>query len=80
MLFNAEGAAPKSPDKIKIPQRAYVRSYPVVARDELLWIWMGDPAKADTDKIIRFRVAHRSGVAQEALLLALSGPVYADRR
>ena len=54
MLFNAEGRCTEIPGQDKIPQRAYVRSYPVVARDELLWIWMGDPAKADTDKIIRF--------------------------
>ena len=51
---STRGPLHRNPRTGKIPQRAYVRSYPVVARDELLWIWMGDPAKADTDKIIRF--------------------------
>ena len=54
MLFNAEGQCTEIPGQEIIPQRACVRSYPVVARDELIWIWMGDPAKADPDKIIRF--------------------------
>jgi phenylpropionate dioxygenase-like ring-hydroxylating dioxygenase large terminal subunit len=37
-----------------IPVNARVRSYPVVAKDMLLWIWMGDPAKADEAAIPDF--------------------------
>jgi vanillate O-demethylase monooxygenase subunit len=31
-----------------------VRSYPVVERDHLIWIWPGDPALADPAKILDF--------------------------
>ena len=31
-----------------------MRSYPVVERDHLVWIWMGDPARADPAKIVDF--------------------------
>ncbi len=31
-----------------IPKAAVVNSYPVVERYSVLWIWMGDPAKADS--------------------------------
>ena len=33
------------------PRRAAVRSYPVVDRYRLLWIWMGDPDRANLDEI-----------------------------
>lgn len=52
LTFDCSGkcvAAPTQPDAI--PRRAQVRSYPVVDRYRYLWIWMGDPAQADPDKI-----------------------------
>ena len=35
-----------------------MRSYPVVERDHLVWIWMGDPAKADPSPIVDFPYLH----------------------
>ena len=35
-----------------IPRTAKVRSYPVVERDQLIWIWMGEPDKADEPLIV----------------------------
>ena len=52
LTFDCAGdcvAAPTQPDRI--PARARVRSYPVVDRYRLLWIWMGDAEKADPDLI-----------------------------
>ena len=52
LTFDGTGscvAAPTQPDAI--PKRAGVKSYPVVDRYRLLWIWMGDPALAEPDKI-----------------------------
>lgn len=52
LTFDGTGtcvAAPTQPDRI--PARARVRSYPVVDRYRLLWIWMGDPDLADPDLI-----------------------------
>lgn len=37
-----------------IPARAMVRSYPVVERYKLLWIWMGNAELADADAIPEF--------------------------
>jgi len=31
-----------------------VRSYPSVERDQLVWLWMGDPSLADPAKIVDF--------------------------
>jgi vanillate O-demethylase monooxygenase subunit len=38
-----------------IPPKAVVRAYPLAQRDRLLWIWMGDPARADERLIPEFR-------------------------
>lgn len=38
----------------KIPAAAKVRSYPLVERFSVLWIWMGDPEQADSSKIPDF--------------------------
>jgi len=35
-----------------IPREAKLRTYPVVERNGVVWVWMGDPAKADPDLII----------------------------
>ena len=54
LMFNAQGRCVEIPGQDRIPQLACVRSYPVLAKDELLWIWMGDPAQADESKIVSY--------------------------
>lgn len=54
LTFNSSGACVSVPGQTKIPAKACVRSYPVVERQELIWIWMGDPEKADTSKIVDY--------------------------
>ncbi len=52
LTFDCLGACVSAPtQKGQIPRRAVVKSYPVVDRYRLLWIWMGDPELADPDKI-----------------------------
>ena len=52
LTFDCKGACVAAPtQKNQIPQRAVVKSYPVVDRYRFLWIWMGDPDQADPDKI-----------------------------
>lgn len=51
--FGAGGACVKIPGQDRIPAAAAVRQYPVCERDHLIWIWMGDPDKADTSQIMR---------------------------
>jgi phenylpropionate dioxygenase-like ring-hydroxylating dioxygenase large terminal subunit len=47
LQFDPTGKCVKVPSQEKIPPNAKVRAYPVVERYHWLWIWMGDPAKAD---------------------------------
>ena len=49
----------RSPARTSFRPSSRVRSYPVVERDHLVWIWMGDPAKADPAQIIDFPYLQR---------------------
>ncbi|MCW0182941.1 MAG: aromatic ring-hydroxylating dioxygenase subunit alpha [Zavarzinia sp.] len=53
LTFDCSGACTRVPGQSLIPAKARVRSYPVVQRYDLVWIWMGDPALADPDKILK---------------------------
>jgi phenylpropionate dioxygenase-like ring-hydroxylating dioxygenase large terminal subunit len=45
--FDRTGRCVMIPTQQHIPQAASTRSYPVVEQMQFIWIWMGDPAKAD---------------------------------
>lgn len=45
--FEPGGRCIKIPTQNAIPAKAQVRSYPVVERKPFVWIWMGEPEKAD---------------------------------
>lgn len=47
LLFDGEGVVVDIPGQDVIPPNAKVRSYPVALRHGWVWVWMGDPAKAD---------------------------------
>lgn len=51
LVFNAEGACIEVPGQSTIPPGAMVKSFPVVERHRLIWIWLGDPASADASLI-----------------------------
>ena len=52
LTFDCSGKCTDSPTQRGMtPRRAVVKSYPVVDRYRLLWIWMGDPELADPDLI-----------------------------
>lgn len=53
LKFDCSGSCVGAPTQDKIPSNAWVRSYPVVERYGLLWIWMGDPALADESTILQ---------------------------
>ena len=50
--FDCTGQCVHIPGQREISQRAKVRSYPVVERWGLLWLWMGEAATADASDII----------------------------
>ena len=51
LVFNSEGRCVFMPSQKTINPAARVRSYPVVDRHRFVWVWTGDPALADPDKI-----------------------------
>jgi len=51
MRFEPEGRCVEIPGQGTIPERACVRVLPVVEKDNWIWVWMGDPAKADPSLI-----------------------------
>lgn len=56
MTYDATGQCVRIPCMDRIPKDARVRSYPVVSRYGLLWVWMGAPEAADPAAI--FAVEH----------------------
>ena len=51
VLFSEKGRVLEIPGQDLIPARACVRSYPVVERSGWVWVWPGDPARADVNLI-----------------------------
>lgn len=52
LQFNLSGECIHNPQgDHTIPNNAVVPTYPVAVRNLLLWIWMGDPAKADASDL-----------------------------
>jgi len=54
LVFGSDGKCVYIPGQTNIPPKAHVRSFPLVEQDEFLWIWMGDPAKADPAKVVPY--------------------------
>ena len=49
--FDADGVCVSVPGQSRVPPGAGVRSYPTVERYRYIWIWPGDPEKANPDLI-----------------------------
>lgn len=47
MKFASDGRCTEVPGMARIPERAAVRTFPVVERDNWIWVWMGAPEQAD---------------------------------
>jgi vanillate O-demethylase monooxygenase subunit len=54
LVFDGSGRCVRIPGQDQIPERARVRAYPVVEKNEFIWIWMGEPARADQSQIIDY--------------------------
>lgn len=52
LTFDGSGTCVKAACVSRVPQAAQVRTYPVEERYGLIWLWMGDPARADRSKIL----------------------------
>lgn len=51
LVFDASGRCVAIPTQDTIPAKARVRSFPVHEQDALVWVWMGDAAKAEPAEV-----------------------------
>ncbi|MFC4943524.1 Rieske 2Fe-2S domain-containing protein [Pseudonocardia sp. GCM10023141] len=49
--YDGDGRATFMPAQQTLNPSACVRSYPVVERHRFVWVWTGDPARADPDRV-----------------------------
>ena len=54
LTFDGSGRCVAIPGQSHISDSVRVRSYPLVEKNQFLWIWMGDAARADTSRIVDF--------------------------
>ena len=47
LRYDRSGRCVEVPSQSQVPPGAQVKSYPVVERHRWIWLWMGDPARAD---------------------------------
>jgi phenylpropionate dioxygenase-like ring-hydroxylating dioxygenase large terminal subunit len=47
LRYDASGTCVEIPGQASVPAQARVRAYPLVEKWGWIWIWMGDPARAD---------------------------------
>lgn len=52
LKFDSSGKCTEIPGQDRVPPAMKVRAYPLVEKQKLLWIWMGDPALAREDDIL----------------------------
>jgi vanillate O-demethylase monooxygenase subunit len=52
LKYDPSGKCVQIPGQDNIPEKLAVRSFPVVEKDHLVWIWMGNPALADPALIV----------------------------
>src|SRR5215207_2484542 len=51
LIYSSQGRCVFMPSQNTINPAACVRSYPAVERHRFIWVWPGDPALADPDKV-----------------------------
>jgi phenylpropionate dioxygenase-like ring-hydroxylating dioxygenase large terminal subunit len=51
LTFDPQGKCVRSPFSDSVPPGCEVKSFPLVAKDSILWFWPGDPALADPTAI-----------------------------
>ena len=54
VVFGCDGKCVKIPNQDMIPDKARVRSFPVVEKDRAIWLWYGDADAADETLIVDY--------------------------
>lgn len=57
IVYDPSGRCLQIPGEKRVPAGAGVRAYPAIERHGFVWIWMGDPKKADAGLIPDFETA-----------------------
>ena len=52
LMFGTDGRCTHIPSQHRVPPSACVRAYPVHERHDIVWVWMGEPEKADIDAVV----------------------------
>jgi len=53
LLFDSDGKVVEIPGQTLVPAQAKAKSYPIVDKHDWIWVWMGDPERADESLIPR---------------------------
>ena len=61
LTFNGKGDCLDAPTQGAIPKGCRIRSYPIEENMGLVWIWMGDPSKSDSQNIYDLAEYHLDG-------------------
>ncbi|MGY3138372.1 phenylpropionate dioxygenase-like ring-hydroxylating dioxygenase large terminal subunit [Bradyrhizobium sp. USDA 4501] len=61
LVFDRGGRCISMPGQEKIPAAAKIKSFPLIERWQMVWIWMGDPALADEARLPDFSIIDREG-------------------
>jgi phenylpropionate dioxygenase-like ring-hydroxylating dioxygenase large terminal subunit len=51
LVFSPQGQCTEIPGMDKPPAKACIKSYPIVEKNRWIFVWMGDPEKADTKQL-----------------------------
>jgi phenylpropionate dioxygenase-like ring-hydroxylating dioxygenase large terminal subunit len=51
LVFNADGRCTHMPSQESVNPSACVRAFPIVERHRFVWVWPGDPTKADPKRV-----------------------------
>ncbi|MFK7892110.1 MAG: Rieske 2Fe-2S domain-containing protein [Granulosicoccus sp.] len=51
MTFDCTGSCVRVPGQQNVPSSAYVIAYPIVEKNDIVFVWMGDPDKAEPNDV-----------------------------
>ncbi|KPL67151.1 hypothetical protein SZ64_02980 [Erythrobacter sp. SG61-1L] len=61
LAFDAQGHCVANPFSESLPKGATIRTFPLIERDGIVWLWPGDPAKADPADVPDFSMLFVEG-------------------
>lgn len=71
--FGGDGRCSRIPAQERIPESARVQAYPLVERQGLLWLWMGDRDRADIALVPDYAIHENPGYAWRSARFPVNG-------